>query len=398
VTFLFGVYVAGCLLLLVAGVIEQRNHHRRLRSIPQRIVVNGIRGKSSITRLCAGAMRGGGQRVVAKTTGTAARFILPDGTEEPVHRKFGIANVVEQIGIVRRAASWQPDALVIECMAVLPDLQEINEKKLVRSTICVICNVREDHLDEMGPTLDDVARSLSRSMPAGGICVTAERDRLHILQEEADRRGCRLVAVDQDSVRDDEMERFRWITFKENVAIALAVAQLAGIGRGEAMAGMVAARPDPGTVTVETYATPRGRVAFANVFAANDPESTLMNIDLLRHRGLISSPLTMVINCRPDRVERNGQMGELAGRVRPERIVLIGEQTHTARGRVPRDLADRVVDLGGALDLDALLDALVIGPDGVGSVVAVGNIHGQGEVLLSRIAALPRPPARLRVA
>jgi poly-gamma-glutamate synthase PgsB/CapB len=396
VTFLFGVYVAGCLTLLVAGVVEQRNHHQRLRSIPQRIVVNGIRGKSSITRLCAGAMRGGGRRVVAKTTGTAARFILPDGTEEPVHRKFGIANVVEQIGIVRRAASWKPDALVIECMAVLPDLQEVNERKLIQSTICVICNVREDHLDEMGPTLDDVARSLSRSMPRGGICVTAERDRLHVLQEEADRRGCELVAVDPESVRDDEMERFRWITFKENVAIALAVAQLAGIGRGEAMAGMVAARPDPGTVTVERYATPRGVIAFANVFAANDPESTLMNIGLLRDRGLISSPLTMVINCRPDRIERNGQMGELTGRVLPDRIVLIGEQTHTARARVPRELADRVVDLGGALDVTAFLDAVAIGPDGTGSVVTAGNIHGQGEVLLEKIAELPRPPARLR--
>jgi len=398
VTFLFGVYVAGCLLLLLAGVFEQRNHHRRLHSIPQRIVVNGIRGKSSITRLCAGAMRGGGLRIVAKTTGTAARFILPDGTEEPVHRKFGIANVVEQIGIVRRAAAWRPDALVIECMAVLPDLQEINERKLIQSTICVICNVREDHLDEMGPTLDDVARSLSRSMPEGGICVTAERDRLHILQEEADRRGCELVAVDPESVRDDEMERFRWITFKENVAIALAVAQLSGIGRGEAMAGMVAARPDPGTVTVETYLSDRGRIAFGNVFAANDPESTLMNITLLRDRGMISAPLTMVINCRPDRIERNGQMGELTGLVNPQRIVLIGEQTHTARGRVPRALADRVVDLGGALDLRAFLDAVAIGPDGTGSVVTTGNIHGQGEVLLEKIAELPRQRAQARAA
>src|SRR5690606_1035310 len=167
VTFLYGVYVAGCLFLLVAG----------------------SRATRATTRLRAGALGGRGMRVVAKTTGTAARFSLPDGTEEPVHRKFGIANVAEQIGIVRRAASWAPHALVVECMAVLPDLQEINEKKLIRSTICVICNVREDHLDEMGPTLDDVARSLARSMPEGGICVTAERKRLHILQEEADRRG-----------------------------------------------------------------------------------------------------------------------------------------------------------------------------------------------------------------
>ncbi len=390
-TFLFGVYVAGCLLLLAAGLVEQRSHHRRLLSIPQRIVVNGIRGKSSITRLCAGALRGGGLRTVAKTTGTAARFIFPDGTEEPIHRKFGLANIIEQVGIVRRAAVWCPDALVMECMAVLPELQEINEQKLVRSTICVICNVREDHLDEMGPTLDDVARSLARSMPVGGVCVTAERDRLHILQAEADRRGCRLVAVDPASVGDAEMERFGWITFPENVAIALAVAQLCGVGREEAMAGMVAARPDPGTVAVDTYVTGRGRVAFANVFAANDPESTLMNIELLRSRGLIAEPLTLVVNCRPDRVERNGQMGELSGRVRPDRIVLIGEQTHTARARVPRELADRVVDLRGALDVAAFLDAVAIGPDGMGSAVAVGNIHGQGEVLLSQLDALPRP-------
>jgi poly-gamma-glutamate synthase PgsB/CapB len=390
VTFLFGVYVGGCLLLLLAGLVEQRGHHRRLNSIPQRVVVNGIRGKSSITRLCAGALRGGGLRTVAKTTGTAARFVFPDGTEEPIHRKFGLANIVEQIGIIRRAAALQPDALVIECMAVLPDLQEINEKKLVRSTICVICNVREDHLDEMGPTLDDVARSLSRSMPVGGICVTAEQDRLHILQEEADKRNCELVAVDPDSVRDEEMERFRWITFKENVAIALTVAQMCGVARGEAMAGMVAARPDPGTVTVDTYVIDGCYLSFANIFAANDPESTLMNIHLLEDRDLLYDPLTVVINCRPDRIERNGQMGELTGRIQPDLIVLIGEQTHSAWTAVPLELTNRVIDLGGDLDMDAFLDEVAFGPDGYGCVVAVGNIHGQGEVLLSRIAALPR--------
>ena len=42
----------------------------------------------------------------------------------------------------------------------MPALQEINQTKLIRSTIGVLCNVREDHLAEMGPTLDDVARSL----------------------------------------------------------------------------------------------------------------------------------------------------------------------------------------------------------------------------------------------
>jgi len=102
---MYAVFVLGCMLLLAAGIVEQRNHYAHLHRIPQRVLVNGIRGKSSITRLCAGALRGGGKVVVAKTTGTAARFIYPDATEERVYRKFGIANVIEQVGIVRRAAA-----------------------------------------------------------------------------------------------------------------------------------------------------------------------------------------------------------------------------------------------------------------------------------------------------
>src|SRR3982751_4626704 len=102
--------------MLVAGVVEQRRHFTNLHHIPTRVLINGIRGKSSITRLCAGALRGGGLVTVAKTTGTAARFITPDGEERPVERKFGLANIVEQIGIVAEAVALAPDALVVECM------------------------------------------------------------------------------------------------------------------------------------------------------------------------------------------------------------------------------------------------------------------------------------------
>src|SRR3954452_20201383 len=227
--FLYSVLLVCSLGLLVAGILEQKRHFASLAQIPTRVLVNGIRGKSSITRLCAGALRGGGLVTVSKTTGTAARFIHPDATEEPIYRKFGISNIVEQIGIVRRAATYHPDALVIECMAVMPALQEINQSKLIKSDIGVLCNVREDHLAEMGPTLDDVARSLSRSMPVGGGCVTAERERLEILRQEAAKRDCRLVVVDPESVTDAEMAGFGWITFKENVAIAIAVAELLGV-------------------------------------------------------------------------------------------------------------------------------------------------------------------------
>ncbi|MFP8943665.1 poly-gamma-glutamate synthase PgsB [Streptomyces fenghuangensis] len=389
--FLYAVLVTCGAVLLLAGIVEQRRHFANLEHIPARVLVNGIRGKSSITRLCAGALRGGGLTTVAKTTGTAARFIHPDATEEPVYRKFGIANVVEQIGIVRRAAAYDPDALVIECMAVMPALQEINQSKLIRSTIGVLCNVREDHLAEMGPTLDDVARSLSRSMPEGGICVTAEKERFAILQEEADARDCKLVYADPDTVTDEELRGFSWFTFKENVAIALAVAELLGVDRKTALQGMYDAPPDPGVLSVERYRTADGkRLRFANVFAANDPESTLMNINQLLDLGAIHRPLNVVINCRPDRVERNGQMGNLIPDLEPEKVFLIGNPTKSALDAIPAQWRSRAVDLGGdRRDPEEFMAELLgqLGPDS--SLVAIGNIHGQGEVLLEHLAELP---------
>ncbi|MFI0962579.1 poly-gamma-glutamate synthase PgsB [Streptomyces sp. NPDC021080] len=388
--FLYTVLMVGCAVLLVAGIVEQRRHFTNLDNIPTRVLVNGIRGKSSITRLCAGALRGGGLTTVAKTTGTAARFIHPDATEEPVYRKFGIANVVEQIGIVRRAAAYNPHAMVIECMAVMPALQEINQSKLIRSTIGVLCNVREDHLAEMGPTLDDVARSLSRSMPEGGICVTAEKDRFDILQEEADSRDCELIYADPETVTDEELRGFSWFTFKENVAIALKVAELLGVERHTALQGMYDAPPDPGVLSVERYVTEEGKkLRFANVFAANDPESTLMNINQLLDLGAIHRPLNVVINCRPDRVERNGQMGEIIPELDPDKVFVIGHPAKSAIDAIPAEYRSRAVDLGGdRRDPEEFMGLLLAELGADTSLVAIGNIHGQGEHLLEHLAEL----------
>src|SRR5215218_5786287 len=243
---LYAIFTLSLAALLAGGMVEQRRHFARLESIPVRILVNGIRGKSSITRLAAGALRGGALTVAAKTTGTAARYVRADGSERPIDRPYGFVNVIEQVRIVRRAAAERPDALVIECMAVDPALQETNQRKLIRSTIGVLSNVREDHLEEMGPTLEDVARSLSRSMPEDGVCVTAESAWLPVLEEEALRRRCRVVRVDCGSVTAEDMAGFSHIAFAENVAIAIAVARELGHRAQGSSARHVAGGARPG--------------------------------------------------------------------------------------------------------------------------------------------------------
>lgn len=387
--FLYIVFVLSLSALLVGGVREQRQHFANLDRIQARVLVNGIRGKSSITRLCTGALAGGGLVVVGKTTGTAARLLWPDGREEPVYRKFGIANVVEQIDIVRRAVLVQPRVLVMECMAVQPALQELNQEKLVRSTIGVISNVREDHLEEMGPTLDDVARSLARSMPRGGVCVTAEKERFPILLEEAESRDCRLVYADPETVTDSEMEPFTSFAFKENAAIALAVAAELGVPRDAALKGMYAAAPDPGVLTVERYSVGGRAIRFANIFAANDPRSTVMNFRQLVEQGALEPPYFTLVNCRPDRIERNVQMAQILGELNTHVLFVIGHPTRSVLDRLPPDWNGTAVDLGG-LDRtpDEMWRAIVERVEHEASLVGVGNIHGQGELLLDYMERL----------
>jgi poly-gamma-glutamate synthase PgsB/CapB len=220
---------------------------------------------------------------------------------------------------------------------------------------------------------------------------------LPILREQAKRRDCRLIAVDPESVSDREMRGFSWITFKENVAIAIAVAELAGVNRRDALQGMYTAPPDPGVLTVKELDAGGKRLRFANVFAANDPESTLQNIRQLGQQGLIRRPLHVIINCRPDRVERNAQMGALIGRLDPDGVLLIGEPTRSARAQIPRQWQDRVVDLGGRQPAGAMLDGLLRHIGDVASIVAVGNIHGQGEVLIEELSRLPETDGGSRV-
>jgi poly-gamma-glutamate synthase PgsB/CapB len=384
---LYLTFTASLAALLAGGVVEQRRHLARLESIPVRVLVNGIRGKSSITRLVAGALRGGGIAVVAKTTGTAARYLGADGGEEPVERPHGVVNVIEQVAIVRRAAAERPDALVIECMAVDPALQEINQEKLVRSTIGVLSNVREDHLEEMGPTLEDVARSLARAMPVGGICVTAESDWLHVLEEEARRRRCRLVRVDPESVSDAELAGFSHIAFRENVAIAIGVAEELGVDRADALRGMWLAAPDPGVLSVARYEIEGRRIRLANVFAANDPSSTVMNVERLLAAGKIAPPIHALVNCRPDRVERNRQMGAIVPRLAAAKAIVIGAPSRSAINAIPAGWAGGVLDLGGRREPAELLAAIIaeLPPGSDTSLVAVGSIHGQGELLLEHL-------------
>ena len=126
------VYFFFLLVISVFLAVEKIRHERRLNRIPIRIHVNGTRGKSNVTRLIAAALRRSGIRTLGKTTGTIPRLILPDGNEKTV-RRWAPANIIEQIKTVAIADKLKVNAIVIECMALMPYLQWFCEVRLIRS-------------------------------------------------------------------------------------------------------------------------------------------------------------------------------------------------------------------------------------------------------------------------
>jgi len=81
------VMLGGYILLLLYLTKEQTHHYKRISEINYRIHINGIRGKSSVTRLIGQILTEAKIKTYTKTTGSAARLIDHEGRETPIKRR-----------------------------------------------------------------------------------------------------------------------------------------------------------------------------------------------------------------------------------------------------------------------------------------------------------------------
>jgi len=268
--------------LAMAVIVEYQAHCRRLKAVPIRILVNGTRGKSTVTRLIAAGLAAGGLRVYAKTTGSAARIILPDLSEREI-RKHGSAkrrpSIMEHKWFVRAAYKARAQAIVAECMAIRPETIGVLETRLAHSTIGVITNVRLDHLDTMGTELESVAEALGESVPERGKAFVGsegmDEEIKTVFSRMAAQRGAQLAFVPIDEETQALRSAFAYPMHAQNLALALAVCGACGVSREIALRGMQGAKPDPGVRSTILTSWRIHKVRVINAFAANDPQSTL---------------------------------------------------------------------------------------------------------------------------
>lgn len=378
--------IALIIFVFVLGVYEQIKHNKNLNLIDLKINVNGTRGKSTATRLITGILKEAGIEVVGKTTGTSARIIYWNKEEEePIKRGRLGPNIIEQKTVVKKAVKLGASAFVTECMAVNPDYQIIFQDKLVKANIGVIVNVREDHMDLCGPTLDFIAESFTATIPRNGILVVADSEYNDYYTREAKKRNSRIIIADEKEIPDGYLEKFKYIIFPENIAIALAAAKALNINKNTALRGILNANPDPGALMIYPLDN-KNTSYFVNGFAANDPNSTRMIWDHITTMGYPTENPMVIVNCRPDRVDRTQQIAEdVLPNMDIDILVAMGQTVKpiTEGVNTKKITPQKYINAEGLPPHEVY--KLINGYFMDRMIYGVGNIHGGGDELVELI-------------
>ena len=378
--------VAGVTLLLFLAYlfVEAGLAAKGRTALPTRIAVTGTRGKSSVVRLIAAGLRAGGKRVAAKTTGSRAVFIAPDGEETPLRRR-GRARILEQSGILRRAAGAGAEVLVSEVMSIRPETYAVELGRILRPQILVVTNVRLDHLSDIGTTLEEAALAFAQGVPLDSKVFFLLEDAPPALASGLRRRG--VVIVDSSELDVDEALRgLPYPEWKGNLKLALGVCEALGVARDVALSGMRTVRPDFGSLKawrIEMASPPRPWVVIS-AFAANEPESTLAALKGARERfRLDDQRLVGLLNLRSDRGDRTEQWcKELAKTQRVfDRLFVTGGGATAAVRCLRRAYGVSVAALQSRKAERVLEEIIAVEPNG-GTLFGFGNICGLGGALV----------------
>ncbi len=346
----------------LAFVVLERIYVDLLRKKFKLVVhVNGIRGKSTTTRLIEAGLRNCGYKVFSKTTGTIPTMINVNNEMIPIKR-WGPANIREQILMMRKAAKQGADALVLECMAVNPNLQRICEEKILRADICVITNVRLDHLQDMGNNLDELAAALSLTTPTNGTLIVNPSEFIEYFKQKASMKNSKFI------VAEEFQEENVYDTFPDNVALALETAKSLNLNLEDFKEGMKAYRHDVGSY--QAYRI--GDMVFLNGFSINDPTSIKMVYNLIL-ATYDSKDISILLNSRYDRPTRVMQHMEMLQSMPCKKLIIMGSNINYEMKRVKKQYPNYPIEK--YVDIEKLKDEKV--------VFAIGNIAGNGMKMLN---------------
>lgn len=357
-------------------IFEKIKNDRNRKRIKYLIHVNGIRGKSTVSRLIDAGLREAGFKVFTKITGTSPRIIDTAGVEKEILRK-GKANIREQIKAINWACKEGAEILILECMAVNPEFQKITEEKILKADIAVITNVREDHLDEMGENLSEIAKSLANTIPQKGKLITAAENYFDFFKKEAEKKLSQVFLVDENKIEDKK--EYEKIDFPINVALALETCKQLYVDEKILLKGMKKYKKDSGVLKIYHLKINDKKIFFINAMAANDPDSTEIILEKIKKdRYWRENKKILLLNNRKDRISRAEQHVKLIKKIENQfdEIIIFGENRNLLKKMVLKENIS-----SGKVSLKK--DSRFLNEITENSLIfAIGNICGRGKELV----------------
>lgn len=357
--------------------IERIFLNQYIRTIPLRISVTGTRGKSSVVRMLAAILREDGRKVLAKTTGSQARTILPSGEEEDVHRR-GVPSIMEQKALLRKAAKMKVDCLITEIMSIHPENHFVESQQIVKPDIVIITNVRRDHIAAMGQNLDEIASVFDSDITPGATVFVPETENRQTFSSAAKRENAVLMEATPGMSGKVSGEKL----FPDNYDLAYAVAKYLKIDDKTIAAGLGKARYDIGNLNIWLYKNGNGskQLFLVNGFAINDPDSTLQAVEKIM--SLLPGKRNKTVglfNIRADRGDRTMQWIRVLQKRAGEyfqKIYVMGAHSRIVMRKLPsvRIIKEKAPEeIMGRIFAECENDTVIFG---------FGNIKGGGEMLV----------------
>ena len=350
---MFVIVLSLLIVLLILGFIEHYLHMKRVNSVKTRILINGTRGKTTITRLLVSSLQSAGIKTIGRTTGSEAQIILPSGEIEEIKRRRP-ARVYELIKFWKRAEECGAECAVVECMALQKENQKAIRDTLVSPTSVVIANTFVDHVPEMGRSIESTSEVLCMSIPKNAKLYVTE----HLYDDFQDVTF--VDAKSETSPRED--------IHPSAIAIVRAILKDMKINEEYLNEGIKNFIPDKGLLKPFNVGSSS---LFIPSFSINDLSS--MNSALSKWNRKVN----LIYNNRKDREYRISLFDDVLKTNKDiiDKVYVIGDYKNKVMrhfGKLAAAHAISIDDLKGVIDSST--DQVFIG---------LGNIKGEGEELIA---------------
>jgi poly-gamma-glutamate synthase PgsB/CapB len=319
--------------------------------------------------------------VLAKTTGSKPCLIFPDGKEIEIHRR-GLPTILEGKRVLKEAARTDVHAIVLEMMSIRPESLFTEAFRMMKPHILVITNVREDHVDEIGKSKQEIASCFASAIPENAAVIVPEEEYHPEFQRKADKVGAKLLLVPPGLSQNIPASRF-----EQNFRLALAVVEFLGKDRDKAFLAAAQAAPDFGGLKVWEVKEDSSVAGwyFVSAFAANDPETTNSVLARLREEGLFEGKKSIgLLNLRKDRGDRTMQWFDALQEKDAfafDRLVFVGEHALALKTKLQRRIKPEIAVFKGKNPEEVIAKITALEKEKA-VVFGMGNMGGIGRSLV----------------